>query len=55
MKRGWELEPDSIVLECHRCGELIVLVGHEENWYTEEHSFFECQCGQKLTMAAKRR
>lgn len=55
MKRCWELESDSIVLECHQCGELIVLLGREEDWYTEGHIFFECQCGQKLTIAAKLR
>jgi hypothetical protein len=55
MKCGWEKDSESIVLECYRCRELIVLLGHEEDWYAEEHSFFECQCGQKLTLAAKRR
>lgn len=51
MRRCWEFEPDRIVLECHECGEMIVVLGCEESWYTEEDIFFECQCGQRLTIS----
>ena len=48
MRRYWEIEADRIVLECHQCGEMIVLLGYEEDWYKEGSTLFECQCGQKL-------
>jgi hypothetical protein len=51
MRRCWELEPEHIVLECHRCGELVIVLGRRENWYTEENISFECECGQRLTIA----
>ncbi len=53
MKGCWELDSERTVLECHQCRELIVLLGHEEDWYTGGHIFFECPCGQKLTITAK--
>ncbi len=56
MKNYWELEPDRIVLKCHQCGEMIILLGREEDWYTEEgHIFFECQCGQRLIISTEPR
>ena len=53
MKRCWELEVDRIVLECHQCGEVIIVLGCEENWYTGGNIFFECQCGQRLTIVSE--
>ena len=56
MKRCWEFEPDRIILECHQCEEMIILLGREEDWYTEEgHIFFECQCGQILAISTEPR
>ena len=40
----------SIVLEC-RCGEKLLLLGHEEDWVSEERAVFECGgCGEKLVL-----
>ena len=41
---------DQIVLECG-CGERLVLLGYEDDWYTEEHLTFACGCGEALTLA----
>ncbi len=38
-----------IVLGC-RCGEKLVLLGLQDDWYSERTSF-ECECGRKLTLA----
>ena len=38
-----------IVLWCGECGEALVLLGCEEDWRSER-AFFECHCGQKLTL-----
>ena len=38
-----------IVLECG-CGERLILLGLEEDWHLEEHTDFECNCGQPLTL-----
>jgi hypothetical protein len=53
MKNYWELEPDRIVLKCHQCGETIILLGYEENWHIAGNIFFECQCGQRLTIGSE--
>ena len=53
MSSCWELEPDRIVLECYRCGEMVIVLGCEEDWYTDGSIFFECQCGQRLTIASE--
>ena len=53
MSRCWKLEPDRIVLECHQCGETMIVLGCEEDWYTDENISFECQCGQRLTIASE--
>ncbi len=53
MSRYWKLEPDGIVLECHQCGEKIVVLGCEEDWYADGSISFECQCGQRLTIASE--
>jgi hypothetical protein len=56
MRRYWESESDRMVFECYWCGEIIILLGHKEDWYTEEgYIFFECQCGQRLTISAEPR
>jgi hypothetical protein len=41
---------ERIVLEC-RCGERLVLLGLEEDWYSEGRTTFECECGGRITLA----
>lgn len=41
---------ERILLQC-RCGEKLVLLGHEEDWYSEGRAVFECGCGAELTLA----
>ena len=41
---------ERIVLEC-RCGEVVILLGQEEDWYSEGRTVFECECGNRLTLA----
>jgi hypothetical protein len=53
MNRCWEIEPDRMILECGQCGEVIILLGYVEDWYKDGSGFFECQCGQKLSMPLK--
>ena len=38
------------VLECE-CGEKLVLLGLEEDWYLQGRTAFECECGRELTLA----
>src|SRR5918911_3515992 len=41
-----------IVLECSGCGELVILLAHEEDWSREHRNAFECSgCGKTLTIA----
>ena len=43
--------PDRTVLGC-RCGERLILLGREEDWYSEGRTTFECrQCGGPLSLA----
>jgi hypothetical protein len=44
---GW------ILLECPGCGELVILLGREEDWYLSgERREFACGgCGDELTLA----
>jgi hypothetical protein len=42
---------EQIVLECSRCGERLILLGFESDWYSEGRTVFECECGEKLTLA----
>ena len=42
-----------ITLECE-CGERLVLLGREYDWYLEEHRLFECECGEMLTITKNR-
>ena len=52
MRRCSELEvSDSIVLGCESCGERVVLLGREDDWYSEGRTVFECECGAKLALA----
>jgi hypothetical protein len=51
MRRSLEIEAsERIVLECG-CGERLVLLGREDDWYSEGRDAFECGCGEKLTLA----
>jgi hypothetical protein len=39
----------SIVLECERCAEKLVLLGRESDWRSERRTSFECDgCGKML-------
>ena len=40
---------ERMVLECE-CGERLVLLGLEDDWYSELRTVFECECGQKLDL-----
>ena len=52
MQRTSELDlSERIVLGCEACGERVVLLGREDEWYSEGRSFFACQCGAKLALA----
>ena len=42
-----------IILWCDKCGEALILLGREEDWQWE-HTFFECHCGQTLTLMNRR-
>jgi hypothetical protein len=43
--------PDRTVLRC-RCGESLVLLGREEDWYSEGRSTFEChRCRGPISLA----
>jgi hypothetical protein len=52
VRRSSELEvSDRIVLGCESCGEQVVLLGREDDWYSEGRTVFECECGAKLALA----
>jgi hypothetical protein len=43
--------PDRMVLGC-RCGGSLILLGRDEDWYSEGRTTFECrQCGGSLSLA----
>jgi hypothetical protein len=43
--------PDRTVLRCS-CGEKLILLGREEDWYSEGRTTFEChQCGATISLA----
>jgi hypothetical protein len=47
------LYSERTVLECP-CGERIIVLGHEDDWYAEGRSIFECGCcGRMLTFAPR--
>ena len=51
MRRSSEIEASGrIVLECG-CGERLVLLGREEDWYTEGRERFACECGKEITLS----
>jgi hypothetical protein len=53
MRRSLEIETsEQIVLEC-KCGERLVLLGREDDWYAEGRNTFACECGKELTLAAR--
>ena len=53
MRRSLEIETsEQIVLKCG-CGERLVLLGREDDWYAEGRNTFECECGEELTLAAR--
>ena len=52
MRRCSELEESGrIVLGCGSCGERVVLLGREDDWYSEGRTTFACECGARLTLA----
>ncbi len=52
MRRCSELEVSGrIVLGCGSCGERVVLLGREDDWYSEGRTVFACECGARLTLA----
>jgi hypothetical protein len=53
VRHFWETESDHTVLECSQCGEVVILLGREEDWHTEMNIFVECQCGQRLAITPK--
>lgn len=55
MRRDLESErfvlcSERMVLECE-CGERLVLLGLEDDWYSELRTVFQCECGEQLTLA----
>ncbi len=52
MGRFWELEVSGhLVIECGSCREQMVLLGREEDWYSEGRTTFACACGAKIPLA----
>ena len=41
---------ERIVIECE-CGERLILLGLEDDWYSELRTTFECECGEHVTLA----
>lgn len=51
MRRSSEIEASGrIVLECG-CGERLVLLGREDDWYSEGRGTFACECGNELALS----
>ena len=48
-----ELEASGrVVLACRGCGERLLLLGREDDWYGEGRPAFRCAgCGEELTLA----
>ncbi len=42
--------PKHVILVCYECGEKVVLGGPVSVWRSAV-TFFECECGQQLTLA----
>jgi hypothetical protein len=42
-----------IVLACGKCGEKLILLGFEDDWHSEEHTIFECECGERLSLTSR--
>ena len=44
--------PDRTALGCRRCRESLILLGCEDDWYSEGRTTFEChQCGGTISLA----
>jgi hypothetical protein len=44
--------PDRTVLGCRLCRESLILLGREQDWYSEGRTIFECyQCGGAISFA----
>ncbi len=44
--------PDRTALGCRRCRESLILLGREEDWYSEGRTTFEChRCGGAISLA----
>ena len=55
MVRIAQVEPSGqTVLGCAGCGEMLVLVGLEEDWRSEGRTAFGCACGKELTLDGDR-
>ena len=50
MRHYSEQESERIVLEC-QCGDMVILLGREEDWRSEGHTIFECECEERLSIA----
>jgi hypothetical protein len=47
----YSLCSDRTVLRCRRCRESLILLGCEEDWYSEGRTTFEChQCGGEISL-----
>lgn len=40
------------VLICEECGKRTVLIGPRDTWHSEEGTVFECECGERSTLAS---
>ncbi|MBV9454606.1 MAG: hypothetical protein JOZ19_10870 [Rubrobacter sp.] len=47
-----QLPLERIMLKC-RCGEIMTLLGQEEDWHLEGHTI-ECGCGETLSITDNR-
>lgn len=45
---------ERIILKCGGCGERLILLGLEEDWYREGRTSFRCGgCGRDVTLASR--
>jgi hypothetical protein len=51
----WTVEHSGrILLRCKKCGQMLILLGLEEDWISEGRTEFECKCGKRLTLGRDR-
>jgi predicted RNA-binding Zn-ribbon protein involved in translation (DUF1610 family) len=51
----WTVEHSGrILLRCKKCGQMLILLGLEEDWISEGRTEFECKCGKRLTLRRDR-